>query len=95
MQRTAMFDPQIASGSLPGHPQERPRCLRETEGSSRQPLEMPRRSQMRGSLAPVQRNAMPIALARAPAVISKSPLWGGLGGGWGGGGAMSSRDDSP
>ena len=84
MQRTAMFDPQIASGSLPGHPQERPRCLRETEGSPRQPLSVPRRSQMRGSLAPVQRNAMPIALARAPAVISKSPLWG-LGAGAGAG----------
>ena len=39
-------------------------------GSSQQPLEVPRRSQMPKSFVPVQRNAMPIALARAPALFS-------------------------
>ena len=34
-------------------------------------LEVPRKSQIRESFGPVQRNAMPTAPARAPAMISK------------------------
>ena len=34
-------------------------------------LEVPRKSQIRESFGPVQRNAMPTAPARAPALISK------------------------
>lgn len=52
MQPISIPDPQMASESLPGRFQERPRWLMKTEGSSRQPLEVPRRSQMPESFAP-------------------------------------------
>ena len=42
-------------------------------------LEVPRKSQMRESFGPVQRNAMPTAPARTPAMISKVHLGWGLG----------------
>ena len=54
-----MFDPSMTSESLFERPQEHPECLMEADGISRQPLEAPKRSQMRESLTPAQRNAVP------------------------------------
>ena len=56
-------------------------------------LEVPRKSQIRESFGPVQRNAVPAAPTRAPAMISKVGDLGGAGG-WGGGGALSSSEYS-
>ena len=60
MQLRATSDPWMTPKSLFKDPQEHPERLMEADGISRQPLEAFRRSQMPESLAPVQRNAVPL-----------------------------------
>ena len=66
MQLTQISDSWIASKSLAKRSQEHTNRLMEAAGGPRQPVEVPRRLQMRESFAPVQRNATSEAPTRTP-----------------------------